>query len=366
MTDSHPIPFIDLRAQLARIRPEVDAAIERVLSSAAFVGGPDVAALEREFADYCGAAHACAVANGTDALQLALRAYGIGAGRRGRDRGQHLHRHGEAVLLSGRGRCSWTWRRRRARWTLPARGCDHAAHEARAAGAPLRPSGRHDRDRRHRRTPRPAACSRTRPRRTAPRWRTSGPARSAHAACFSFYPTKNLGAFGDAGMVTSSDAGLHRPRAADRQPRRGGRSLRQRARRHQLPSRHPAGRGAAREARPARALERRARGAGAPLLERPQRRAGSGAAAGAEGGASSAWHLYTVRYAERDALAAHLRARGIGTAVRYPRPIHLQPAMAAAGGKSGELPVSERLSREVLCLPLYAELRSVRRGAGRG
>jgi dTDP-4-amino-4,6-dideoxygalactose transaminase len=73
-------------------------------------------------------------------------------------------------------------------------------------------------------------------------------------------------------------------------------------------------------------------------------------------GARSAWHLYTVRVPERDALAGHLKARGIGTAIHYPRPIHLQASMAAAGGRPGDLPVSERLSREVLCLPLYPEL----------
>jgi dTDP-4-amino-4,6-dideoxygalactose transaminase len=73
-------------------------------------------------------------------------------------------------------------------------------------------------------------------------------------------------------------------------------------------------------------------------------------------GARSAWHLYTIRLAGRDALRERLEARGIATAVHYPRPIHLQPALAAAGGRPGDLPVSERLSREVLCLPLYPEL----------
>jgi dTDP-4-amino-4,6-dideoxygalactose transaminase len=83
-------------------------------------------------------------------------------------------------------------------------------------------------------------------------------------------------------------------------------------------------------------------------------------------GARSAWHLYTVRVKERDALAEHLRSRGIGTAVHYPRPIHLQRSMAHLGGKAGDLPVSEQLSREVLCLPLYPELPmdDVRRVAG--
>ncbi len=74
-------------------------------------------------------------------------------------------------------------------------------------------------------------------------------------------------------------------------------------------------------------------------------------------GARSAWHLYTIRAPERDALQAHLRERGIASAVHYPRPIHLQPSMAAAGGQAGDLPVSEAVSREVLCLPIYPEMR---------
>ena len=73
-------------------------------------------------------------------------------------------------------------------------------------------------------------------------------------------------------------------------------------------------------------------------------------------GVTSAWHLYTIRVANRDALQKHLAGQGIATAVHYPRPIHLQPAMALAGGREGDLPVSESLSREVLCLPLYPEL----------
>jgi dTDP-4-amino-4,6-dideoxygalactose transaminase len=90
----------------------------------------------------------------------------------------------------------------------------------------------------------------------------------------------------------------------------------------------------------ARALE------GVPGLTLPREREG----------ARSAWHLYTIRSPERDRLQEHLRERGIASAVHYPRPIHLQPSMAAAGGKEGDLPVSEQISREVLCLPIYPEL----------
>ena len=70
----------------------------------------------------------------------------------------------------------------------------------------------------------------------------------------------------------------------------------------------------------------------------------------------SAWHLYTIRTKNREGLQAHLNSRGIATAVHYPRPIHLQPAMASAGGRVGDLPVSEMLSREVIQVPLYPEL----------
>jgi dTDP-4-amino-4,6-dideoxygalactose transaminase len=73
-------------------------------------------------------------------------------------------------------------------------------------------------------------------------------------------------------------------------------------------------------------------------------------------GARSAWHLFTIRTRDRDGLQERLRAEGIATAVHYPKPLHLQPAMASAGGRPGDLPVSESLTREVLCLPLYPEL----------
>src|SRR5512143_2417736 len=101
VNDTRPIPIIDLKAQLARIRPEIDEAVARVLASTAFVGGPDVGELEREFAAFCGAGHACAVANGTDALQLALRAYGVGAGDEVVTVANTFIATGEAILLVG-------------------------------------------------------------------------------------------------------------------------------------------------------------------------------------------------------------------------------------------------------------------------
>jgi dTDP-4-amino-4,6-dideoxygalactose transaminase len=176
-----------------------------------------------------------------------------------------------------------------------------------------------------------------------------------HAACFSFYPGKNLGAFGDAGAVVSDD-GAFVARVRQVANHGGGANkydnlvpgtnsrldtihaavLRVKLRHLEEWNRE----------RRERAEAYTAALGGLPNVVLPRERAG----------ARSAWHLYTVRVPDRDGLQAHLKAQGIATAVHYPRPIHLQPAMAAAGGRPGDLPVSERLSREVLCLPLYPEL----------
>jgi dTDP-4-amino-4,6-dideoxygalactose transaminase len=176
-----------------------------------------------------------------------------------------------------------------------------------------------------------------------------------HAACFSFYPGKNLGAYGDAGMVTTNDAAFA---ARVRQiANHGGGStkydnvvvgtnsrldaLQAAVLRAKLPELHRWT-----EERLERALAYARLLDGTPGLVLPREQPWG----------RSAWHLYTLRARDRDGLQAHLEARGISTAVHYPRPIHLQPAMAAAGGKPGDLPVSERLSREVLQVPLYPEL----------
>jgi dTDP-3-amino-3,4,6-trideoxy-alpha-D-glucose transaminase len=176
-----------------------------------------------------------------------------------------------------------------------------------------------------------------------------------HAACFSFYPGKNLGAYGDAGMVVSNDADFV-ARLRQIANHGGGANkydnvvlgtnsrldtlqaavLRVKLRHLDQWNRERRERAAAYT----KAL------ADTPSVTVPRERPKT----------RSAWHLYTLRAENRDALQAHLKARGIATAVHYPRPIHLQPAMAAAGGRAGMLPVSESLSREVLSVPLYPEL----------
>jgi dTDP-4-amino-4,6-dideoxygalactose transaminase len=176
-----------------------------------------------------------------------------------------------------------------------------------------------------------------------------------HAACFSFYPGKNLGAYGDAGAVVTNDAAF----AA---------KVRQIANHGSGSTRYDnvvPGTNSRLDSLQAAVLR-----AKLPYMDRwnDERREKAEAYTWALQGipgvtlpaeqpwGRSAWHLYTIRTKERDRLQTHLASVGIATAVHYPRPIHLQPAMASAGGKPGDLPVSERLSREVLQVPLYPEL----------
>jgi dTDP-4-amino-4,6-dideoxygalactose transaminase len=349
------IPMADLKAQYADIRGEVDSAIAQVLESAQFIKGEECGHFEREFAAYCGAAQAVGVANGTDALTLALRAYGVGPGDEVITVANTFIATGEAILLNG------------ARpvfvdvdpvtFTMDPAAIEKAITARTRLILPVHLYG-HPADMR--------SISEIAARHGLPVLEDAAQAHGAevdgvragrlgHAASFSFYPGKNLGAYGDAGMVVSNDADfLGRLRQIANHG--GGTSKYDnvvlgtnsrldtlqaavlRVKLRHLDRWNHARRGLA------EAYTRALRDL--PGVTLPRERPG----------ARSAWHLYTIRISDRDALQAQLRAQGVATAVHYPRPIHLQPAMAAAGGRAGDLPVSEQLCREVLCLPLYPEM----------
>ena len=355
MMTAPAVPMVDLKAQYDRIRGELGPALERVLASTQFIRGEDCARLEEEFAAYCGAAHACGVANGTDALILALRAYGVGPGDEVVTVANTFIATGEAILLNG------------ARpvfvdvdpdtYTMEARQVERAITPRTKVLLPVHLYG-HPADM--------EAILGIGQRHGLPVLEDAAQAHGAsiggrragslgHAACFSFYPGKNLGAYGDAGMVTSDDAAfIERVR---RMANHGGGADKY--------DNVVLGTNSRLDTLQAAVLRVKLRHLDAWDAERRQRvQAYDAALAGAAGvttpreraGARSAWHLYTVRLERRDAVKAHLAAQGIATAVHYPRPIHLQPAMASAGGRPGDLPISERLSNEVLSLPLYPEL----------
>ncbi len=355
MSTHAPVPMVDLKAQYARIREEVDRAVLDVLASSQYIKGEECSRFEQEFAAWCGAAHAVGVANGTDALTVALRAYGVGPGDEVVTVANTFIATGEAILLNG------------ARpvfvdvdpvtYTMDPAAVERALTPRTKLILPVHLYG-HPADM--------PALGAIAARHGLPVLEDAAQAHGAevngrragalgHAACFSFYPGKNLGAYGDAGAVVSSDAAFLDKVA--RIANHGGgvhkydnvllgtnsrldtvQAAVLRIKLRQLERWNA-------ERRAVVATYDRAL-AGVPGVVLPTERTGC----------RSAWHLYTIRVPERDRVQAHLAERKIATAVHYPRPIHLQPAMASAGGKAGDLPVSEQLSREVLCLPLYPEL----------
>jgi len=330
---------------------ELEAAYRRVAASGRLILGPELAAFESEFAAYCGAAHAVGVGNGLDALTLALRAAGVGVGD-------------EVIAPSHTFVATWlaiaaTGARPvpvepdPATCTLTAEAVAAAVTPRTAAVIPVSLYGHPvDMD------PLLAVCKRhglfvledaAQSHGAAYEGRRTGSL--AHATAFSFYPTKNLGALGDAGAVTTSDAGL----AERLRKLRNYGSIRKYEHEH-------AGVNSRLDELQAAFLR-----AKLPRLDAANDRRRAHAAAYAEtlGGAAgltlpveASWarhvyHLYVVRSPERDALQARLEAAGVQTLIHYPTPCHLQPAFADLGFRSGQFPLAERLAREVLSLPMW-------------
>jgi len=352
-----PIPQTDPRAGYLAQQGEIDAAIRRVLEGGMYILGPEAEAFERAFAAWLGVAHAIGAGSGTDAIELALRACGIGAGdlvftvsHTAVATVAAIERAGAVPVLVDVEPGGFT--------------IDPAALEA-ALRRP--PPGR------------PAAVlpvhlygeptdlaplleiARARGLRVIEdcaqshgalyRGRMAGS--FGDFACFSFYPTKNLGALGDAGMVATSDPGL----AA------AAREIREYGWRERYVSAVPgintrldpvqaailgiklprlAADNVRRQAIAARYDEALA---GLPL-DLPIRRADR----------THVFHQYVVRTAQRDRLREHLRSAGIGTGIHYPVPVHLQPAYHAVAVGPSRLEHTERVCREILSLPMYPQL----------
>ena len=354
MTDTN-IPMVDLAAQHRRLASSLDAAMRRVVETTQFIRGEDCVLFEEEFAAYCGAAEACGVANGTDAITLALKACGVGPGDEVVTVAATFIGTAEAILLNGArpvfvdiDPVTFTMDPAkveaaitpRTRAILPVHLYGHPADiEAIAAVA-----ARHGL---------PVIEDAAQAHGATLRGRKVGS--MGALACFSFYPAKNLGAYGDGGMVTSNDPALL---ARVRQLANHGAGA------HKYDN-VVAGTNSRLDTLQAAVLRVKLRHLDEWNREREERvRAYAAALAGVPGlvlpeasaGARSAWHLYTVRAADRAGLQAQLRDQGVATAIHYPRPLHLQPALGDARGKEGDLPVSEALCREALSLPLYPEL----------
>ncbi|HXZ28176.1 MAG TPA: DegT/DnrJ/EryC1/StrS family aminotransferase [Terriglobales bacterium] len=347
------IPFLDLKAQYRSLKPEIDAAIARVLESCQFVLGEEVARFEEEFAAYCGAAHAVAVNSGTSALHLSLLALGVGPGDEVVTTPFTFVATVAAIGYSGARAVlvdvdphSFNLDPARLERALTLRtkaivpvhlygqpaDLDPIFEIARRRGVPVIEDACQAHGAEYKR-------------------RRVGPL--GELACFSFYPGKNLGAYGEGGLVVTNNSEHAR---TVRLLRNWGEERRYH---HQLRGynyRMEGLQGAILRVK-LRHLEewteaRRARAARYTELLR-----GSEVQTPAEMPyARHVFHVYAVRSPQRDALQKSLQAAGVQTGIHYPIPVHLQPAYADLGYKAGDFPVAERLAREVLSLPIYPEL----------
>jgi dTDP-4-amino-4,6-dideoxygalactose transaminase len=353
------VPLLDLSRGHAELASELRAAIDRVVRSGRFIDGEEVEAFEREFAAYCGTAHCVGVANGTDALVLALRALGVGPGDAVLTVPFSFIATLEAIDLVGATpvlvdidpttftidaqQAVAAMARRSIKAVLAVHLYGHpadmepllsAAREhgaavvedaAQAHGARLRLGGT---------------------------WRRAGAL--GRAACFSFYPTKNLGAMGDAGAVTTGDAELAARLRLLRDHGQAGKYAH--VARGATNSRLDALQAAVLGVK-LRALDRWNAARRAAVATYETLLADCGAALPRERqGAESVFHQYAVRVPERNAVQQRLLQRGIQTAVHYPVPLHLQEAYSALGFSRGSFPEAERAADTVLSLPMSAHL----------
>lgn len=350
-TDLPKIPTVRLDQADPALMEELLGVVERVAHSGAFTGGAEVEAFEAEFAEYCGTAHAIGVSSGTEAIVLALRAMGIGAGDEVIVPSNSFIATAEGVSLAGA--------------TPVLVDVDPETHLITAAGVaaaigpkvraviPVHLMGSTVDMKALLEVTEPAGLKVIEDTAQAHgAWIDGRRAGSwGDMGCFSFYPTKNLGGWGDGGGIVTDDAEL-----ADRVRllRSHGESPRYH---HRI-----VGTTARLDALQAALLRVKLRRLDAANDAR--RRLGAALRDGLEGtsvelpAAATAngdhvYHLFIVRTKERDALRAHLDVHGVGNAVHYPFPIHRTEAYAELGMSDGSLPVSERLAEEILTLPLF-------------
>ena len=354
------IPFVALRRQHDALRAELDAALAEVLDGDRFIGGARVEAFEGAFASFCGAREAVGVASGTDAIELGLRALGIGAGDE---------------VITAANTCIPTVAGIEAtgalpvlvdvdedRFTLDPGELADATTARTKAVVPVHLYGQcadmdGDLGARPRARARGAGGRRAGARRSLDGRRTGT---LGAAAAFSFYPTKNLGALGDGGAIVTDDPESAATARELRSfgERSGGEAVRKGSTAGSTRSRRPCFRSSCPHLE--RWNERRrdlaarylaALQATHVLLEHKRCLTLPMEAAGAH----HVYHLFVVRSPRRDVLAEALAARGIGTLVHYPRAVHQHPAYGHLA-RPGRLGRSERLAAEVLSLPLYPEL----------
>ena len=347
------IPFVDLRAQYLPIRDEVNAAIQRVIDRCEFTLGSEVAAFEAEFAAYCEAAHGIGVNTGTSALHLALLAAGIGAGDEVITVPFTFVATVSAIAYTGAVPVFVDIDPRS--FTIDPAAIEAAVTARTRAIVPVHLYGQPadmdpilDIARRRGLVVIEDACQ---AHGALYKGRRAGGL--GDIGCFSFYPGKNLGAFGEGGMVVTGNAGYAR---TVRMLRDWGA---ERKYEHVLKGynfRMEGIQGAVLRVK-LRYLEGWTAARRAAAARYDTAFVGSGVAAPVVMPyAAPVHHLYVIRAPRRQAWQETLAALGIQTGIHYPTPVHLLPAFADLGHRRGEFPHAERAAAEVLSLPMFPEL----------
>ncbi len=345
------IPFFDLTQQYKNIQDEIDDATARVLKSGWFILGPEVRAFEKEFAEYIGTRFAIGVGSGTEALHLALLALGIGAGDEVITVPNTAVATVAAIELTGARAVLCDVRADS--MLMDVEQLERAITPRTKAIIPVHLFGQScDLDpilemARARKIFVLEDCAQAH----GATYRGKRIGSFGDIAAFSFYPTKNLGAYGDGGAIVTNDAQLAervnllrqygwRERYVSELKGTNSRLDELQAAILRVKLRHLDAWNAARRERAALYTE---------LLRTvtPPREMAYG---------QHVYHLYVVQASHREALIAHLQSRGIGTAIHYPLAIHQQAAYANLGYRDEDLPVASRLAREIVSLPLYPEL----------
>jgi len=347
------IPFVDLKAQYLSIKTEIDAAILGVLDSCQFTLGPEVAAFEREFAAYCQAPHGIGVNTGTSALHLALLAAGVGPGDEVITVPFTFVATVSAIDYTGATPVFIDIDPRR--FTMDPQAIEAAITERTKAIIPVHLYGQPaDMDpimevaKRHGLVVIEDACQAH-----GAEYKGRRAGSIGDLGCFSFYPGKNLGAYGEGGMVVTASAEHAR---TIRMLRDWGAEKKYQHVLKGFNFRLEGIQGAVLRVK-LRHLERWTEARRSAAARYDTLFTDSGVATPwAAADSRHVYHLYVVRSSNRQAWQDILAAQGIQTGIHYPTPVHLLPAFADLGYSAGQFPHSESAANEVLSLPMFPEL----------
>ncbi len=348
------IPLVDLKAQYAGIKPEIDAAVQRVLDETDFISGSAVLEFEKSFAAYCGTRFSVGLGNGTDALQLSLLALGIGNGDEVITAVNTFIATSEAISATG-ARPVFVDNDPQT-YTIDIRKIEEKITPRTKAIIPIHLYGQ------------PAsmdAISEIAARHNLVVIEDAAQAHGAsfkgrtvgtlgRLACFSFYPGKNLGAYGDAGAIATNDEELANK---VRMLANHGRLKKYEHEIEGYNSRLDTLQAAilSVKLRHLRAWTER-RQQNASIYSQLLAPAATIVTPVVHPDATHVFHLYVVRVQQRERVQQALKDTGIATGIHYPIPLHLQPAYKYLGLPTGSCPVAERFAGEILSLPMYPEL----------